>query len=247
VRAGTGSRRQTVGTVTELWRYPVKSMLGERCEGLDLDGRGVVGDRLYAVADGDGKFGSGKNTRRFRRIDGLFGLRARYDGSVPVVTFPRGHQVRGDDPRIDEELRSALRRPDVALAREAGVSHLDQGPLHLVTDASLAWLAGAVTDADVDSRRLRPNLVVETGRPAGFAEDGWVGRRASIGQSVVVEFTERTERCVMVNNAQDELTRSSQVLRAISYANDLLLGVYATIISTGMVHVGDEIALLADE
>jgi len=64
------------GIVRELWRYPVKSMRGERRERVWLDQRGVLGDRLYAVRDEAGKFGSGKTTRRFRRIDGLFRFRA---------------------------------------------------------------------------------------------------------------------------------------------------------------------------
>jgi uncharacterized protein YcbX len=234
-----------VGVVAELWRYPVKSMLGDRCEKAELETRGFVGDRLWAVRDGDGKLGSGKNTRRFRRIDGLLGFRACYDGIVPVLTFPAGQQVRGDDPQIDERLRCALRRTDVGLAREAGISHFDQAPVHLVTDASLSWLAAAVTDAGVDSRRLRPNLVIETGQPTGFAEDAWVGRTARIGRSVVVEFTERTERCVMVNSGQDGLAQSSQVLRAVATANALSLGVYAKVLRAGTVHLGDEIELLA--
>ena len=111
-----------VGVVAELWRYPVKSMLGEQCGQVVMEDRGIAGDRLYAVRDGDGKFGSGKNTRRFRRMDGLPGFRARYDGIIPVMTFPGGHQVRGDDPLADAHLQRALRRPDVGLAREAGVS-----------------------------------------------------------------------------------------------------------------------------
>jgi uncharacterized protein len=233
----------TVGVVAELWRYPVKSMLGERCEMVELDSRGVLGDRLWAVRDGEGKLGSGKNTRRFRRIDGLFGFRARHDGAVPVVTFPGGREVRGDDPRIDEQLRSALRRVDVGLSRESAISHFDEAPLHLVTDASLAWLAAAVTDAAVDARRLRPNLVIATGQPAGLAEDAWVGRTVRIGQSAVVELTHRTERCVMVNNAQDGLPHSSQVLRAVAEGNGLSLGVYATVIQAGTVYLGDAIEM----
>jgi uncharacterized protein YcbX len=233
-----------IGVVAELWRYPVKSMLGERCGKAELGYRGVLGDRLWAVQDRHGKLGSGKNTRRFRRIDGLFGLSARYDGDVPVVTLPGGSQVRGDDPCIDEELRSALRRRDVGLAREAAISHFDQAPLHVVTDSSLSWLAAAVPGAAVDARRLRPNLVIATGLPAGFAEDAWVGRTARIGGSAVVEFTHRTERCVMVNNAQDTLPHSNQVLRAIAEANGLSLGVYATVVRAGLVHLGDEIEML---
>ena len=250
MREGASQRRARptggiVGVVAELWRYPVKSMLGERCEEVELDSRGVRGDRLWALQDGDGKLGSGKSSRRFRRIDGLLGFHARYDGAVPVVTFPGGRQIRGDDPQINEQLRCALRCAEVQLAREATVCHFDLAPLHLVTDASLSWLAAAATDAGVDSRRLRPNLVIKTGQPAGFPEDAWVGRAARIGPGVVVEFTQRTERCVMVNNAQDGLAQSTQVLNAIAAANDLFLGVFARVIGVGTVHLGDEVEVLA--
>src|SRR5262249_39520576 len=68
--------RETRGQVVRVWRYPVKSMLGEECAHLVVNERGVMGDRLFAVRDVDGKFGSAKTTRRFRKIDGLFGFRA---------------------------------------------------------------------------------------------------------------------------------------------------------------------------
>lgn len=234
------------GVVTELWRYPVKSMLGERREFVHVNTRGVLGDRLYAVRDREGKLGSGKNSRRFRRIDGLFGCRASYDGPVPVVAFPGGVEVRGDDPSLDTRLRQVLRRDDVTLARERDIAHFDSAPLHMVTEASLSWLAGAVRDAKVDSRRARPNLVVATGAEPGPVENTWVGQRAEIGGpgGVVVEFTLLTERCVMVNNAQSELTHSSEVLRAIAKLNDLALGVYATVIRGGTIRLGDEVRLI---
>ena len=80
----------TEARVIRLWRYPVKSMLGEECGYLDVDERGAKGDRLFAVRDADGKFGSGKTTRRFRKIDGLLGFRAAYEHlarSVRTGTF----------------------------------------------------------------------------------------------------------------------------------------------------------------
>ena len=65
-----------LGRVAALWRYPVKSLLGEQRPSLDLNGRGVEGDRTFAIRNADGKFASGKNTRRFFKLDGLFALRA---------------------------------------------------------------------------------------------------------------------------------------------------------------------------
>jgi uncharacterized protein len=239
------------GTVAELWRYPVKSMRGERRDTLAIDERGVAGDRLYAVRDAAGKLGSGKNSRRFRRMDGLAWLRARYDprpgheGDAPIITFPDGREVRGDDERVHDDLRRALDRPDVTLVREQAVAHHDQDPLHIVTDASLAWLAAAVPGTVADARRLRPNLVIRTGRAPGPIEDAWAGRTARIGGEVVIEFTERTERCEMVNAAQEGLTRSGRVLKAIADGNDLTLGVYARVVRGGTVAPGDALRLQA--
>jgi uncharacterized protein YcbX len=60
--------------VLEIRRYPIKSLLGEQPPAAEVDQRGLTGDRLWAVRDTEGKLGSGKNTRRFRRMPGLFAL-----------------------------------------------------------------------------------------------------------------------------------------------------------------------------
>ena len=62
----------------EIRRYPIKSLLGERLVTVDVGDRGLAGDRLWAIRDGDGKLGSGKNTRRFRRMLSLFELRGHF-------------------------------------------------------------------------------------------------------------------------------------------------------------------------
>ena len=63
-------------TVAAIRRYPVKSMGGESLDLVELDARGLVGDRRYAVVDGDGKLSSGKDSRRFRRRDEVFSYAA---------------------------------------------------------------------------------------------------------------------------------------------------------------------------
>lgn len=231
------------GTVAELWRYPVKSMGGEPCADLVVEARGVVGDRLWAVVDDDGKLGSGKNTRRFRRVDGLLDCRARLDGDVPVVTLPDGRQMRAGDGYADQALREILHRGDLRLAVESDVAHHDAAPLHLVTDASIAAVRRLVDDATVDVRRFRPNLVVDTGLPPGFVEDAWVGHHVRVG-GLVVEITGGTERCVMTNTGQPGLAQSHQVLKQISQANHLDLGVYADVVEPGRVRCGDVLTLL---
>ena len=86
---------KSVGEIDKLWRYPVKSLLGESRTELSIDRRGVVGDRWFAIRDSNGKFGSGKNTRRFRKIDRLFELQAQYKDDVLSITFPDGLVIRG--------------------------------------------------------------------------------------------------------------------------------------------------------
>src|SRR5437867_3870881 len=153
-------------------------MLGEQCEHLDLNTRGVEGDRLFAIRDANGKFGSGKSTRRFRRIDGLFGCRAFYAGNVPIILFPDGRTVRGDNPDTHAVLSRTLGQP-VTLAREAGIAHLDAGPVHLLTTAALTWLRAAVPEGAMDERRFRPNLVIEV-PGATQVEREWLGKVLSV-------------------------------------------------------------------
>jgi uncharacterized protein len=215
--------------IVELWRYPVKSMLGESVEVLPIDRRGAVGDRLFAVRDEAGKFGSGKNTRRFRRIDGLFRFQA---SSGPLITFPGGTLY---ETEIDGALSAELGMR-VTLIREAEVPHFDAGPIHLITTSSLRVLGLSA----VDARRFRPNLVVET-VGVGFLEDGWLGRELQVGGEVHLRVTTRTERCAMVGFAQAELPEEPKILRELVRRNEARIGVYAEVLQTGAVRVGDDV------
>ncbi|MEU4359726.1 MOSC domain-containing protein [Streptomyces virginiae] len=246
-----------VGVVERLWRYPIKSTGGEPLRSAEVDLRGLVGDRLYAVRDGAGKFGSGKNTRRFRRMDGLLHLRSRYARGAgepgppalpglpelsgpPELVDPRGRVVA--DPTAF--LRTYLRRDDVELAREGQVSHFDQLPVSVLTTATLDWIRREVPDVPVDERRFRPNLLVRTppGTPP-FVEDEWIGRRAILGDTLCLHFQRSSERCVMTNQAQPDLPHSPLVLRAIAAAHDNRLDVLATVLRPGTVRVGDPLVL----
>ena len=223
--------------VASLRRYPVKSLVGERLEVADVVERGLRGDRLWAVVDEDGKLGSGKSSRRFRRLDGLLDLAAAYDGDVPVITFPDGRAVRADDAGVHDALSHHVGRP-VRLAREAEVSHFDDGPVHLVTTASLRAVEESLGEP-ADPRRFRPNLVVDTGDAVGLVEDAWVGNRVHLGE-VVLEVTDRMPRCVMVNLPQVGLG-ATRILDALGDLNDAHLGVLATVVTPGRVRVGQEV------
>ena len=145
--------------------------------------------------------------------------------------------------RDSARLAAALGRAGVELAREAAVSHFDAAPVHLCTTAALDHLGRLLPGARVDARRFRPNLVVDVGGRAGFVEDGWAGRRLAVGPELELEVGERTERCVMVTMAQEDLGDDPRLLRAVADHNDVCLGVYAAVARPGRVAVGDQVRL----
>jgi len=228
-----------LATVVELWRYPVKSLLGEVLAKVELEERGVVGDRLYAVTDRAGKLGSGKTSNRFRRLDGLFELSARVAGEKTFVGLPDNRELAADDPELDAFLSDRY-GDDLRVARETAVSHHDAYPLHLLTTSSVEWLAKQLPASQIDRRRFRPNMLLDAGGE-GLVEDAWVGRRFALG-GAVIRVADRTDRCVMTTNPQSELPKDPAVLRVVTEQNDACLGVFAVIEQAGAVRVGDRLS-----
>jgi uncharacterized protein YcbX len=228
-----------VGTIARLSRYPVKSLRGEVLASALVEARGLAGDRLWCVRTEDGGIGSGKTTRRFRRVDGLLELEAAYpDGrDVAEVTFPDGAVHPVGTAGADAALRSHLGR-EVAFARETDVMHHDEGPVHVLTTSSLRRLAEEVGD-EVDPRRFRANLLLATPGLEGLPETDWLGRRLSVGPEVVLEVVSPMPRCVMVSMADGDLTGDRRVLAAVYAVAGGDLGVLARVVHGGTVSTGD--------
>lgn len=113
--------RNVLGSVVSLWRYPVKSMMGEELNSADLGKAGLLGDRAYALVDcSDRKIASAKNPRKWPH---LFDFRAvlheapTAGAKVPPVriTLPEGTIVNSQQSDVDDTLSLALKR-DVKLS-----------------------------------------------------------------------------------------------------------------------------------
>lgn len=229
------------GAIARLWRYPVKSLLGESCGAARFDARGMEFDRVFAIQGADGKLGSGKNGRRTRQMDGLFRLRAGVLNGRPAVTFEDGTTLACDDPGIHAALSSALQEP-VTLVNAGEARHFDAAPVHLVTSASLAWLREHLPEVPADERRFRPNLVIEAAGTAPL-EAGWVGRVLRIGAQLQLRVVDTTERCRMVTLAQDDLPADARVLRTVAQGLGAQFGVYAEVVAPGEARAGDRVLL----
>jgi uncharacterized protein YcbX len=237
-------------TLVEIRRYPVKSMGGEALDQVEIDARGLVGDRQYAVVDGDGRFAAGKDSRRFRRRDHVFEYVASTGpdtgsntgpgtrtGSAVRIARADGHWTAGD-ASLDDELSERFGDP-VRVLPEGQISHFDASPVSIVGTATLDWCAREL-GVDADRRRLRTNLILETAEP--FEEEGWIGRTVEIG-TVSLAVTERVERCRTIDLAQDGVATTTSWLKALGRSRELCVAVYADVAAPGQVTVGDLVRL----
>ena len=111
-----------VGEVEELWRYPVKSMMGEQLAATEVTESGLLGDRAFALRDtSDGKIATAKNPRKWPN---LFDYEAALTGTATVgqklpparITLPDGTTISTEQPDAGRILSAALKR-DVRLEK----------------------------------------------------------------------------------------------------------------------------------
>ena len=208
--------------VAELWRYPVKSMAGERMPGATLTPGGIEGDRLVVVRDARGRVVTARTRPR------LLGHRA--------TLGPDGEPLVDGRPWAAAEVEADVRAAageGAALVR-AGEGVFDVLPLLVATD-------GAIAAFGYDGRRLRPNIVI--GGVPGLAERGWEGRRLRVGEAII-GVQDLRQRCVMTTFDPDTLVQDVRVLKKIvrEFKGSVALNCY--VIRGGRIAVGDPVEVL---
>jgi uncharacterized protein YcbX len=277
--------RRQVGVVQDLFRYPVKSMQGERLNAVDIGAQGVIGDRAYALREANGRVITAKKWAT------LLAFSAQYDAPplpgvlAPLrITLPDGRTIQAQAADAATVLSTALGHPVVLAGAQRGQSSqaeidpatvfgdvpveqvlsgrtaatmpdaitlppgtfFDSASLHIVASGTLAHLRTLIgSDAQVDPRRFRPNLVIET-EPGGegFLEDDWLEGTLAVGERVRIVQLRPTLRCVMTTHPQADLGRDLRMLRtAVQHHHDHV-GVWASIGAAGTVRVGDPVVLV---
>jgi uncharacterized protein YcbX len=236
-----------IGRIQAIYRYPVKSMAGEAIEQSPLGWHGLEGDRRFAL----------------RRI--------AEQGSFPWLTASKLPElilykpIRQDTNQSDDlpthvmtpdgnmfGLRSDELRDDITRRYGSAVEMMqlkhgifDEAPVSLISLATMHGIADA-SGKPADIRRFRPNIVIDTGQSDPFTEDQWVGKTIVFGDGrdgPAIHITLRDERCVMINLNPDTAQSDSMVLKTAVRLNQNCAGVYATVLQTGTLAVGQPVYL----
>jgi hypothetical protein len=206
-----------------IWRYPVKSLAGERLSEAAIGLAGVAGDRIVRVVGPEGL----RTARRHYRLLGLQGT-LDADGGARINGIP------WDSPEALALVKAAA-GADAWLETCETLDRFDVLPLLVATD-------GAVAAFGRDVRRLRPNIVI--GGVDGLTEREWIDGQLLVGGAIVRLDSLRT-RCHMITIDPDSLRVNPDILRDTVRRFDNRLCVNADVVRAGAIRVGDFVRLLA--
>ena len=209
--------------VAELWRYPVKSMAGERLREVRLTPLGLEGDRVVHVEGARGRVVTARTHPKLLGHHAVLGAQGE-----PLVDGRAW-----TDPSVTADIERIV-GAGARLVRDDGVGRFDILPLLIATD-------GAIAAFGYDGRRLRPNLVI--GGVRGLDERTWEGKGLRIGD-VLIALADLRGRCVMTTFDPDTLAQDHGVLRSIVDRFDGRLALNATVVRAGRVGEGDRVDLV---
>jgi uncharacterized protein YcbX len=236
-----------IGQVEAIFRYPAKSMGGERLEVANLGWHGLEGDRRLAFRRMDDR--SGFPWLSASRLPDLlrFAPQRREDGAegeLPThIRTPDGEEM----PVFGEALAAEVARRYGAPVQMMQLRHgiFDEASMSVIasdTVGEVSRLAGRSPDV----RRFRPNVLLRLLRPGPFQEDEWVGGVLSFGEgdrAPAIAVTMRDLRCSMVNLDPDSAIPAPEVMKAVVRANQNNAGIYGAVTRIGRLAVGQTVFL----
>jgi len=263
VEQNNQSSQKIVGMeIAEIWRYPVKSMLGEQVDQANVGPGGIQGDRKWAVVDAE----SGVSLSAKRYAD-LLRCRAWTNDGKVTIKLPDGGEYPAGSAEVAHDLSDLLGRKVTTRSAEATetIQHefptavtegegkpflfepeteafFDCAPLQLLTTGTLAELQRLLPSSIVHRARFRPNFLVETNE-IGFIESDWVNKDVTLG-SLSCQVYDDTRRCIMVALGQGDLPRDIEVIRTILKKNQGRAGVALETLDSGTLRCGAKVEVL---
>jgi uncharacterized protein len=243
-----------IGHVEAIFRYPVKSMRGQRLEVANLGWHGLDGDRRLAFRRMDDRSGfpwlsasklpelllfAPQRRQGDAREDGA-------QGDLPThIRTPDGDEM----PVFGEDLAAEVERRYGAPVQMMQLKHgiFDEATISVIASDTVREI-GRLAGRSLDMRRFRPNVVVRLLRSVPFQEDEWLGGVLSFGEgddAPAITVTMRDVRCSMVNLDPDSASPAPEVLKAIVRANQNNAGIYGAVTRLGRLAVGQTVLFRA--
>ena len=263
----------TIGAVESLWRYPVKSMRGEKVPEVFMGFSGVYGDRCYAFKNSAARKGFPYLNANVQQRMLLYRPQFRHperasappnlteaagiapgvnpangdaeDLALDVVT-PSGEALCIDDPALIKLLGEGIGEKNQLTLVRSDRALTDCRPVSLISLQTVRQVEAELS-MPVDKRRFRANVYFDSGSEGGgFAEDDFVGRRLRIGSKATLMVLERDPRCKMISLDPDTGEHNPEVLRSVVRSHGNFAGVYCAVLVEGLLKKGDLIELAAD-
>jgi len=238
-----------IGHVEAIFRYPVKSMRGERLEAATLGWHGLDGDRRLAFRRMDDRSGFPWLTASKLPELLLFAPRRSEDGAqgdLPTyIRTPDGEEMPVFGADLAEEVGRRYRAPVQMMQLRHGI--FDDACISVIASDTVREI-GRLAGRSLDVRRFRPNIVVRLLRSVPFQEDEWLGGELSFGEgddAPAIAVTMHDVRCSMVNLDPDSASSAPEVLKAVVRANQNNAGIYGAVTRTGRLAVGQTVILHA--
>jgi uncharacterized protein YcbX len=236
-----------IGHIEAIFRYPIKSMGGERLEAAHLGWHGLEGDRRLAFRRIDDRSGFPWLTAS-KLPDLLLFAPLRHEGSaqgeLPThVRTPDGAQL----PVFGDELAAEVGRRYGSPVQMTQLKHgiFDDASISVIASDTIREICGRAGQSP-DVRRFRPNIVVRLLRSVPFQEDDWLGGVLSFGEedgAPSITVTMLDVRCSMVNLDPDSARPAPEVMKAVVRANHNKAGVYGAVTRVGRLVVGQTIVV----
>ncbi len=232
------------GEVLELWRYPVKSMGGERLLTTRANAYGIGGDRVHVVmGERDGE----PRPITAREAAALLAWKANYpfapnaglnpeDPPVTQITAPNGNSWGWGDPRLRRALAELVDRP-VTLERKVTGFRDVPATVHITTEASRRALEGEMGE-QVQIARFRSNIHLALDA-APWEELSWMGSVLRFAGGATIRLTQICTRCVIPTRDPKTQEKWPKLFKSLNDRHDCSFGIYGRVTTGGRIEVGE--------
>jgi uncharacterized protein YcbX len=235
-----------IGQVHQVVRYPVKSMSGIATESAFLGWHGLQGDRRFAFRrlNDDSGF-PWLSASRLPELLLYQPLEVDQNAEEPThVRTPDGLTLRLRSDELDQSISEKVGSPVELMKLKHGI--FDEASVSVINLSTISAI-GREMEMNLDTRRFRANIIIESNSAEPFMEDRWIGGSLIFGSTEtgpMISVTLRDLRCVMINLDPDTSKADPRVMKATILLNENNAGAYATVTRTGQISVGQSVSFI---